>query len=375
MNDAVGLYVHIPFCLQKCGYCDFYSLADTAQKSAYIQALCRQIRAAACASVVVDTVYFGGGTPSLLTEAQLCACMEAIRAFPLSPDAEISMEVNPATADEAAFGAFRACGVNRVSVGMQSASDRELSLLGRVHAYADVQQCVRDLTLAGFENFSLDLMYGIPGQREQDWEESLLAALSLAPAHLSLYALSLSENVPLYALRDRLPAEDTQARFYEIACALLLKNGYAHYEISNFAKPGACCRHNLKYWKRQPYLGFGPAASSLLDERRYDAPPDLNGFLAQDTPLLERIAAQPRLSERERLAETLMLSLRLSEGLLTQAFCGALSPAERDAFMREADRLCAQGLACRRGESFCLSEAGFFVSNEIIARLLLCAGL
>lgn len=375
MNNTLGLYLHVPFCLSKCAYCDFYSLSGAREKGRYVDALCRAISDAAksCGRYTVDSVYFGGGTPSLLTGEELSELMRALEGFSLSSDCEITLEVNPRTANEQTLRTYRALGVNRLSVGMQAAENGRLSALGRRHTAEDTASVVRDLTRAGFDNFSLDLMYGLPEQSDAEWENSLKTALSYGPTHLSLYALTLSENVPLYQMRDLLPDDEAQSRQYETACRLLSEHGLEQYEISNFAQSGKRCRHNLRYWTRGDYLGFGPAAASCFQNRRHTASADLSAFLSRPTGLLERIASEEELQEDECRAEEILLRLRLTEGLtVDKAF---LSAVDAPRFLSEIEKLEGGGF-CKRSEGrLSLTPSGFFVSNEIISRLLIAAGL
>ena len=374
MNNTLGLYLHIPFCLRKCGYCDFYSVTDRTRADAFVDSLCAQIRGAAqIAKEPVDTVFFGGGTPSLLSVKQLERVFCALTAFSIAPDAEISMEVNPATANEAAFRAYRALGVNRLSIGMQSASDRELKWLSRVHSAADTVKTVRELTRAGFDNFNLDLIYGLKEQTARDFEASVCAALELCPTHLSLYALTLSETVPLYAERARLSPDEVQETQYLRACERLREAGMAQYEISNFASPGFACAHNLKYWTRAPYLGFGPGASSFYSGRRFEIAPDLDAYCGKPPGLEELLERAPALSETDALTEELILALRLTRGIDARAYAGKLKDGRR--FLSELDGLIPAGFAAETDGRVRLTQNGFLVSNEILARLLCAAGL
>ena len=374
MNNTVALYVHVPFCLSKCAYCDFYSLPCTEQKSAYVKALCRALTSAAeTEKREVESVFFGGGTPSLLTGCEMGEIVKALSHFSLSPSCEITVEVNPKTADFDTLSAYRALGVNRISIGMQASRDETLRLLGRRHTMEETVSCVTDVRRAGFDDFSLDLMYGLPHQTMEEWRASLDDALALSPKHLSLYALTLSEHAPLYRLVEALPSDEVQRAFYETAFDVLSAAGFSRYEISNFSREGFSCRHNLRYWRGGDYLGFGPAASSLYHARRHTEPESLFEFLNAPEGLLSRIFENEPMDEAELLAEKLLLSLRLSEGLDYTAFLKQLSsPAP---FEAEVQALSAGGFCTVREGRLCLLRDGFFVSNEIISRLLLAAGL
>ncbi len=365
----LGLYIHIPFCRAKCAYCDFYSLAgDEARMDAYVSVLSDALRGAAAeaASYTVDTVYFGGGTPSLLGAGRLSALLDAAAGcFSLAPDAEITLEANPESARDAeALRALRRSGFNRVSLGMQSAVDAELRAIGRIHSARDTAAAVDAARRAGFDNLSLDLIYGLPLQTRGSWRESLDAAVSLAPEHLSCYGLKLEPGTPLHARRGSvsLPDGDAQADWYLDAADVLAARGYIQYEISNFSRPGRASRHNLKYWTLGEYLGFGPGAHSDFGGRRFAVARDLDAFLARRAAYSEDAVPSPE----ERAAERVMLGLRLTRGL----------PA---AELRQAEnvlRACAShGLAEQSGESWRLTPRGFLVSNEIILRVLDAMGL
>lgn len=374
MNKRLGLYLHIPFCVRKCGYCDFYSVTQTDLTERFADVLCSELREAAKqAPELVDSVFFGGGTPSLIPPKTMARIFDALRDFPICENAEISMEVNPATASLESFKAYRALGFNRVSVGMQSASDEELGWLGRIHTHKDTCRTVSDLKKAGFENFNLDLIYGIEGQSETDFLSSVKSALELCPTHLSLYALTLSESVPLYERRAYLASDQEQERQYLSACEALEEAGYAQYEISNFSRVGKECRHNLKYWLRAPYLGFGPGASSFYRNRRYERKADLCAYLDAPPDLISDIQKVSPLETADALCEELILSLRLCRGIDYRAFAARTKRPE--AFLMETDRLVRAGLAMIDEKRLKLNGNGFFVSNEILARLLIAAGL
>ena len=369
----LGLYIHIPFCRSKCAYCDFYSLAQSGEHmDAYVSALGASMRAAApsAAGYTADTVYFGGGTPSLLGAPRLAALLQtAAECFSLAPDAEITFEANPESArDEAALRTLRGAGFNRVSLGMQSADDGELRAIGRVHTARGTEEAVDAARRAGFDNLSLDLIYGLPGQTRARWRNSLAAALALAPEHLSCYALKVEPGTPLYARKDALalPDDDTQADMYLYAAEALAASGYEHYEISNFARPGRASRHNLKYWTLSEYLGFGPGAHSDFGGRRFAVARGLGAFLAGNAVYSEDAAISPR----ERAAERVMLELRTARGLAAEELGLPFGGAE--AVLREC---AAHGLAEQNAARWRLTVRGFLVSNAIILRVQEALGL
>lgn len=375
MNETrpLGLYLHIPFCRSKCAYCDFYSLAWSEDRAdAYCAALAASLRGAAprAAGYAADTVYFGGGTPSLLAPKRLARLLETVfDCFSVAHGAEITLEANPESARDAdALRTLRDAGFNRLSLGMQSADDGELREIGRVHTAAQTAEAVEAARRAGFDNLSLDLIYGLPRQTAARWQESLTAAVALAPEHLSCYALKVEPGTPLYARRAdaALPGDDAQADMYLDAVDFLVGRGYAQYEISNFARPGYESRHNLKYWTLGEYLGFGPGAHSDFGARRFALTRDLDAFLAGRAAYGE----DAEISPRERTAERVMLGLRTARGVSPDELSVPFDAAE--AVFAECE---AHGLAQRRGERRRLTPRGFLVSNEIILRVLEALGL
>lgn len=360
----LGLYLHIPFCREKCAYCDFYSLAaDAETQGHYAEALMRDLsrRAAEAEDLTVDTVYFGGGTPTVLGAERLSELLTHIRrAYRISPDAEITFEANPESArDSGSLRLLRDAGFNRVSLGVQSGDDGELRRIGRIHTRADVCTAVGAIRQAGFRNLSLDLMYALPEQTPERWADNLAFALSLAPEHLSCYALTLEEGTRLYRERasHRFPDDDEAADDYLFAVDTLARHGYRQYEISNFSREGFESRHNLRYWHLLPYLGFGPGAAGDFAGVRYAYARDLNAYCRGDCPYSE---VTP-ISEAERKREAVMLGLRLTEGVDTAAFpavAAALRPYAAHGFTREAEGRIA------------LTPKGFLISNRLIAEAL-----
>ncbi len=368
MSRSLGLYIHVPFCKQKCVYCDFYSLPHREeQMDAYAAALRTQLAKTDFAGYEADTVYFGGGTPSYLGPRRLAALLEAVfAACPIAPGAEITFEANPDSAGDAGdLAALRRAGFNRVSLGMQSADDGELRAIGRVHTMTQVRSAVKAARKAGFDNLSLDLIYGLPGQDLSRWRKNLAAAVELNPEHLSCYGLKAEPGTPLYARRESLPGDEAQAEMYLETVEFLADRGCRQYEISNFAKPGRESRHNLKYWTLGEYLGFGPGAHSDFQGRRFAWARDLMAFLRGKALLSESQAV----TTQERAAEWLMLSLRLTQGLdpdiWETRFGRPFAP-----FLPFLERCAAAGYALREGPRWRLTPQGFLVSNQIIGGLL-----
>lgn len=364
---VTGLYVHIPFCQAKCPYCDFYSLPAAPElQRQYADTVCREMEQRG--GVRADTLYFGGGTPSLLAPELIGQIIRTARdCFAL--DGEITMELNPGTAAPQKLEGWRAAGVNRLSVGVQSADPEELRLLGRRHTAGQAAQTLRWAKQAGFDNLSADLMLAIPRQTVDSLRRSIAFLTELDVCHLSAYLLKIEPGTPFArnGIEDELPDEDTVCALYLTACEELERAGLAQYEISNFARPGAESRHNLKYWRCGEYLGFGPAAHSFFGGRRFYQPRDLPRYLmtAGMEPVEEELPEAPWEDE-------LMLRLRLREGVSRELLRlrYGISPDRLTGLCR---RYLAAGLMEERGDSLALTPQGFLVSNTIISQLL--AGL
>ena len=370
-KPALGLYIHIPFCKAKCAYCDFYSLAHSEEKmDAYMAALLGHLEEVAprAAGMQVDTVYFGGGTPSYLGAARLCRILQTVlRRYDVARDAEITLEANPDSAgDWKELRKLRRAGFNRLSLGVQSTDDALLRRIGRVHTYEQVQQAVMAARKAKFTNLSLDLIYGLPGQTLEDWQRTLADAVALGPEHLSCYGLKLEEGTPLWQQRQTLtlPDDDAQADMYLYTVAALGEMGYEQYEISNFAKSGKESRHNLKYWRMEEYAGFGPGAHSDFGGVRYGYVRDIDSYIAGRLVLSESETD----STLARDYEYVMLSLRTAAGIDRQTF----EKRYRQRF-QPMETLFEQyekaGLASRTEGGWRLTPRGFLVSNSIIATL------
>lgn len=370
-KPALGLYIHIPFCKAKCAYCDFYSLAHSEEKmDAYMAALLRHLEEVAprAAGMQVDTVYFGGGTPSYLGAARLCRILQTVlRRYDVARDAEITLEANPDSAgDWKELRKLRRAGFNRLSLGVQSTDDALLRRIGRVHTYEQVQQAVTAARKAKFTDLSLDLIYGLPGQTMEDWQRTLADAVALGSEHLSCYGLKLEEGTSLWQQRQTLtlPDDDAQADMYLYTVAALGEMGYEQYEISNFAKPGKASRHNLKYWRMEEYAGFGPGAHSDFGGVRYGYVRDIDSYIAGRLVLSESETD----STLARDYEYVMLSLRTAAGIDRQTF----EKRYRQRF-QPMETLFEQyekaGLASRTEGGWRLTPKGFLVSNSIIAAL------
>ena len=377
-KTPLGIYVHVPFCRSKCQYCDFYSVTNKEDRllDGYLDAVCRHIREAGqlAPQYVVDTVYFGGGTPSFFGADGLARILTVIRKyFDVSHQAEITFEANPDSVSDKLLRRLRNEGFNRVSLGIQCDDDEILKKIGRPHSYAQAVTAVQRIRKAGFRNLSLDLMYGLPGQSLEDWEATLQNVLSLAPEHISCYGLKVEEGTPLYEYQKycNLADDDTQADMYLSAVEILRQHGYRQYEISNFCKKGNVSRHNLKYWTGGEYLGFGPDASSDYAGQRFSAVRDLHSYIqgiAGGEPVLREVQQIPM---RERAGEYLMMRLRLSSGLDPRAYerkyMLPFAPLEKKLLHYRQ-----QGLAQKTFDGrWHLTPQGFLLSNTIISDLLL----
>ena len=375
-EKTLGLYVHIPFCAQKCAYCDFYSLAGwDDQMDAYTDALCAHLTETApfAAGHTVDTAYFGGGTPSCLGEKRLVKILKVIlKKYRVSRDAEITLEANPDSAsDWKSLRTLRKAGFNRISLGMQSACDEELAEIGRIHTMEQVKTAVEAARRAKFDNLSLDLIYGLPHQTMVRWQANLAAAVELAPEHLSCYGLKVEEGTPLYARRDSadLPDDEAQAEMYLHTVEYLARMGYQQYEISNFAKDGKVSRHNLRYWTLGEYAGFGPGAHSDFGGVRYAYEKDLAAYIRGVNSGGALLSESERIAESEREAEFLMLGLRTVYGLNVKEYENRFRRRFSCyvPFLTECEKA---GYAVQEGENWHLTTQGFLLSNQIIGGLL-----
>lgn len=381
----ISFYVHIPFCRRKCYYCDFNSYAGLEHLfKPYIEALLREISCLAnlYGPEAGESLYFGGGTPSLLPPELIRAVVEGLKEnFGLLPGAEITLEANPGTVDKAFLEALLEIGVNRLSLGAQSFNEGELALLGRIHSPEEIEKAFREAREAGFGNVNLDLIYGLPAQSLDSWRVTLEKALELEPEHLSLYALTLEEGVPLAQriASGELPApdEDLAAEMYCLAEELLEKAGYEHYEISNWAKPGFACRHNIRYWLNLPYLGFGAGAHSFRGDMRWHnvlhpgeyieilSAPEITGFPSPVACEVEKIT--PAIE----MAETVILGLRLvKEGLSFERFYRRFGMDLRELYGPQIEELVELGLLEIDRERIRLSPRGRLLGNEVFQRFV-----
>jgi len=363
--SAAGLYIHVPFCARKCPYCDFYSLAaNGAMKNEYLERVV-QLLSQRDDFVVADTVYIGGGTPSQLGTERLIKLLNAIKEHcEIRPGAEITLECNPSDIPAVDAAALRLAGYNRVSLGLQSAVDAERKALGRRGKAQDVQKALLRLRRAGFDNISLDIMLGVPGQTIQSLERTLAFIAAAEVRHVSAYVLKIEPDTPFDKRRAELdlPDEDAQADMYLFACEQLVGQGFGQYEISNFARPGFESHHNLKYWRCKEYLGLGPGAHSFLDGRRFYWPRDLEGFIAGNEPVQDGTGGD--------FEEYAMLALRLNEGLREVSVHSCFGHGIPADMRRRAGELKRHVLAIVDADGIRLTREGFLVSNSVIAEII-----
>ncbi len=377
-RTPLGIYIHVPFCRSKCQYCDFYSLTtkDDRLMDGYQDAVCAHIKEAGelAPDYLVDTIYFGGGTPTFFGADGMAAILTAIRkSFKVSPTAEITFEANPDSVSDRLLRRLRSEGFNRVSLGIQCDNDDILKRLGRPHTYEQAVAAVKRIRKFRFKNLSVDLMYGLPGQRLRDWEKTLHNVLKLQPEHISCYGLKVEEGTPLYEYKEfcNLADDDGQADMYLAAIDILQQYGYRQYEISNFCRRGNVSRHNLKYWNGEPYLGFGPNAASDFGGSRYTIVPDLHKYIDGIKNGGQVLQDVQELAPRERAGEYLMMRLRTVAGIDPKAYekqyLMPFAPLEK--YLSDCKE---RGLATKTYDGrWHLTANGFLVSNSIISDLLL----
>lgn len=388
------LYLHIPFCVRKCLYCDFLSFpSDGETRQKYVDKLAEEIRA--CGKRLrcekqqeITSVFFGGGTPSLLTIEQIQTLMSAVReSFSLAAAAEITIEANPGAFDEARVRCWREEGINRLSLGLQSTKKEELKCLGRIHTFEDFLDSFRLAREAGFDNINIDLMSALPGQTPESFLETLKRVTDLEPEHISAYSLIIEEGTPFYQWYEEkngepphppLPDEDADRRMYHETKEYLERQGYCRYEISNYAKPGRECRHNIGYWKGTDYLGLGLGAASLRNGERFAVTTSLETYLTysgEDFAQGLQYRNPEILTEKERMEEFMFLGLRLTEGVAAADFKERFGRELESVYREPLSGLEEEGLIqqCGQGEErkFRLTDYGLDVSNYALAEFLL----
>ena len=380
MKKELELYLHIPFCVSKCKYCDFLSApSGEEQRQIYVERLCRRIRY--WSDVIhnygyeIVSIFVGGGTPSILTEAQITQVFEAVHeSFPIREDAEITLEMNPGTDVKDKLPVYRELGINRLSMGLQSADNEELKCLGRIHTYEDFRQVYQWAREAGFTNINVDLMSAIPGQTLESYEDTLRKVADLEPEHISAYSLIIEEGTPFYERygegrhAEELPDEDIERQMYVRTGEILEDYGYHRYEISNYAKDGYECRHNLGYWDRKEYLGLGAGASSLMDHIRWKEP----DHIGPSTGLvLEEREDFTRLRRKDEMEEFMFLGLRKFNGVSEYDFYKPFRVSMDEIYKESIENLIKEGLLVREEDRIRLTDRGIDLSNYALSQFLL----
>lgn len=395
-KKPIELYIHIPFCVKKCDYCDFLSFrALSSVHEDYVQQLIREIRAQSCycTDCQVVSVFIGGGTPSLLEPSCISRIMETVfSCFQVEPEAEITIEANPGTLLGKKLPVYRQCGINRVSIGLQSADNTELKNLGRIHSFEEFLKSFQSARMAGFTNINIDLMSGIPGQTLESWKNTLKKVTMLKPEHISAYSLIIEEGTPFWNrfgegacacdyTGPALPDEDTENKIYRFTRKFLQEQGFERYEISNYAKPGKECRHNIGYWTEVAYLGLGLGASSYMEGCRFTNEKDLDKYLALDfgeedpekreTALRKLWGQIEELSQAQRMEEFMFLGLRMLKGVSDVDFVRLFGVKMETVYGDVIRRLTANGLLKKEENNLALTEWGMDVSNFVLSEFLL----
>ena len=370
-NEKGELYVHVPFCARKCAYCDFVSfVTDADVQSDYFAALNKQIDIKAeSADITVDSVFFGGGTPSLVASKNIYEVMEHFkRRFSFADDSEVTIEMNPNSVSKEKLKIYKEAGINRVSIGLQSADNEELKILSRLHSFEEFLKAYDEVRNAGFDNVNIDVISAIPKQTLKSYENTLNKVVNLQPEHISAYSLIIEENTPFFELykdgKD-LPDEETEREMYYLTKSLLDSCGYKRYEISNYAKEGKECRHNLGYWQRKPYLGFGIAAASLYKETRYQMHNDLKAFINGNFR-----EEETALSQNDMMEEFMFLGLRLCKGVSKKEFYECFGLRMEEVYGKQLLKL--EREKCLINSDFvALTDKGMDVANYCMSEFIL----
>ena len=373
-NSPMEIYIHIPFCIRKCDYCDFLSGPSGPKEQAdYVQALLREIQAVEEGEGrSVSSIFIGGGTPSVLDERLLGDILREIRnRFKMKEGAEITIEVNPGTANIGKLQAYREMGINRLSIGLQSPEDRELKILGRIHNYGQFLETYQEARTVGFDNINIDLMSAIPDQTYEGWVKNLRTVAELEPEHISAYSLIVEEGTPFAARKLNLPDEDTEYNMYEATAQILKEYGFEQYEISNYARKGRECRHNVGYWTRQDYLGFGLGASSLYGKERFANTADMKKYLENSKNPEKIREKEPSLTREDEMAEFMFLGLRMTKGISKADFQRCFGCTIESVYGEVLEKYESMELLLEKDGRIFLSREGIHVSNSIMAEFLL----
>lgn len=377
MNGGMELYLHMPFCVRKCAYCDFLSFpTDQETQNLYTRRLREDIDAMGkkYGDIPVDTIFIGGGTPSVPDSALIVGIMEHVRkAFHVAEGAEISMEANPGTVTREKLTDYRRAGINRLSFGLQSANDRELKLLGRIHTWAEFLESFHLARECGFTNINIDLMSALPGQTRESWKDTLKRVTDLNPEHISAYSLIIEDGTPFgekYGSeegRKLLPDEDSEREMYHETKRFLQDCGYERYEISNYAKPGRECRHNIGYWTGLPYLGLGLGASSYMDGCRFAVNSDMKQYLEEKPGMFTDVE---KLTKKDMEEEFFYVGLRMTAGVSLPEFERRFGVSAKDVYPGLMEMFVEEKAAVFQGDRFVLTDYGLDVSNYIMAQFL-----
>lgn len=377
-KKELELYIHIPFCVKKCRYCDFLSFsAEEEVKKAYIDALCKEIKGLSSLgdSYEITTIFIGGGTPSILEADQIAKIMKTVyRIFSIQKEAEITIEINPGTVTREKLIAYKENGINRLSIGLQSAQDKELKLLGRIHTYEDFLLNYEMARKLGFENISIDLMSALPDQSLRSYEDNLKKVLALNPEHISSYSLILEEGTPFYkdkSIHAILPTEEEEREMYDLTNRMLKAEGYYRYEISNYAKTGKEGRHNLGYWTGVSYLGVGLGASSYLAGARFSNTANLESYQNYPDLPFENREKYHILSQKESMEEFMFLGLRMIQGIKTSQFHSLFSLSIEQVYGDVIQQHIEEGLLLCQNGVLRFTEKGLDVSNYVLCDFLL----
>lgn len=378
----IELYIHIPFCVKKCNYCDFLSGASTAaQREQYTDALCKEIRSyhTMLSEYEVTSIFFGGGTPSILPVSEIDKIMEAVRSTcSLTTDCEITIECNPGTVDYDKMSGYHELGINRISFGLQSTDNKELVTLGRIHTYEQFLSNYKAARDAGFSNINVDLMSALPYQSLASYEQTLTRIANLKPEHISAYSLIIEEGTQFFERfgegkpeESALPDEELDRKMYEKTKEILADYGYHRYEISNYAKEGYECRHNAGYWKRTEYLGCGLGASSFYQNQRWHNETDMDTYLKAAQLQADIRCEVEVLDQNSQMEEFMFLGLRMCEGIKASEFEAVFHTTLKEVYEEPLDRLVKEGLLVQDNDRYYLSEYGLDVSNSVFAEFIL----
>jgi oxygen-independent coproporphyrinogen-3 oxidase len=379
----IGIYVHVPFCVQKCAYCDFYSITNLDMMREYTSAVVAHIRSKKnfLKNTLVETIYFGGGTPSLLPTAQLERILNAIRSVAtVVPDAEITLEANPGTLTAQSLAAYKKLGINRLSIGLQSADDEELSAISRIHTRAEFENSFMLARMEGFDNINVDLIYALPQQNKTKLMSNIDYVISMNPEHISLYGLTVEPETPLGRNKEILstiPDEDEQYDMYMSACKRLEETGYFQYEISNFAKKNCGCKHNLKYWMNKEYISFGPAAASFVENTEYVYARDLELYISNlKNESALRVADEETgetehvLDDEELETRFVMLHFRLRAGINSNEYFQKFGLSFEKIYEDKLEKYMKDKYIVRTEHGFRLTRRGMLISNTILSDIL-----